>query len=70
VTDADRALDAEARQAQAAGRRRGALDEDAAEAGVDLAARLAAAAVRLCPPATTRDRALVLIDQRHGDSDR
>jgi tetratricopeptide (TPR) repeat protein len=70
VTDADRALDAEARQAQAADRRRGALDEDAAEAGVDLAARLATAAGRLCPPATTRDRALVLIDQRHGDSDR
>jgi tetratricopeptide (TPR) repeat protein len=70
ATDADRALDADARQFETAHRGSTAENEDAAEAGVDLASRIVTAATRLCPPATPRDRALVLIAQRHGDSDR
>jgi tetratricopeptide (TPR) repeat protein len=69
ATDADRALDAEARRFAAAHRGDAARDEDTAEAGVGLAARAATAAARLCPPAAPRERALAVIAERHGDSD-
>lgn len=70
ATDADRALDSDAKRFLASHRGGAARDEDAAEAGVDLAAHLTAAATRLCPPATARDRALAVIAERHGGSDR
>jgi tetratricopeptide (TPR) repeat protein len=68
--DADRALDGEAKRFIASHRGGAAREEDAAETGVDLAARLTAAAARLCPPASARDRALAVIAERHGDSAR
>jgi tetratricopeptide (TPR) repeat protein len=44
------------------------FDEDAIEHGLELVARLERAAVDRCPPATPRDRALMLVAARHGSS--
>jgi len=41
-------------------------DQDTIEAGVELVSRMVHEATDVCGPATTRDRALVLIARRHG----
>ena len=46
--------------------KRPVLEADTVESGVDLTARIATRMASLCPPATTLDRALSLIGQRHG----
>jgi tetratricopeptide (TPR) repeat protein len=44
----------------------GALDQDGIEAGVELIDRIERSVVQSCSPATTLDRALLLIGRRHG----
>jgi tetratricopeptide (TPR) repeat protein len=46
------------------------LEEDTIESGLEVIDRIEDAAVRACPPATPRDRALLLIGQHHGVNQR
>jgi tetratricopeptide (TPR) repeat protein len=44
----------------------GPIEEDTIESGVELIDRIERAVVQACPPASPRDRALLLIGQHHG----
>ena len=60
------ALQAEAKQLRRRLRLPGARSDATLDAGVNLIYRIERAVVQNCPPATARDRALILIGERHG----
>jgi tetratricopeptide (TPR) repeat protein len=64
------ALRDEARAFQAQLKRSGPLEEDTIESGVELIDRIERVVIQTCPPGFARDRALLLIGQHHGVSQR
>ncbi len=66
MSDDERALDDQAGLFQTQLRTPAIHDADTIDAGVDLIGRLEGIATAACPPASPRDRALLLIAQSHG----
>jgi tetratricopeptide (TPR) repeat protein len=60
------ALKDEARAFEARLKPSSSLEEDTIESGVELIDRVERTVVHICPPASARDRALLLIGQHHG----
>jgi tetratricopeptide (TPR) repeat protein len=64
------ALKDEARAFEARLKPSSSLEEDTIESGVELIDRIERTVVQTCPPASARDRALLLIGQHHGVNQR